>query len=163
MLLAACTGPWNPRSARPPNRRSSAVPEMTPPQAARAATWGLDSATWVPDVDWKHRRTGKLAAGAHQKTITTIFISLKTHTQAFTQCTFAQAFKKNNRGRLQAAGCQRGTNTYQCWPPLQLSDTIQVHEYIKALKKKKTASIQVNKRPCAEKIYYWQHTGNTQY
>ena len=44
----------------------------------------------------------------------------------------AQAFKNNNRG-----GCQRGTKAYQCWPPLQLNDTIQVHKYTKSIKKKK--------------------------
>ena len=33
----------------------------------------------------------------------------------------AQAFKITTT----EAGCQRGTNTYQCWPPLQLKDTIQ--------------------------------------
>ena len=35
------------------------------------------------------------------------------------------------------AGCQRGMNTYQCWPPLQLNDTIQVHKYTKSIKKEK--------------------------
>jgi len=44
---------------------------------------------------------------------TTIFISLKIHT---TQ----QSIQKTTE-----AGCQRGTKTYQCWPPLQLNDTIQ--------------------------------------
>ena len=34
----------------------------------------------------------------------------------------AQAFKNNIE-----TGCQRGTNTYQCWLPLQLNDITQVH------------------------------------
>jgi len=33
--------------------------------------------------------------------------------------------------KISEAGCQRGTNTHQCWPPSQLSDIIQVHKYTK--------------------------------
>jgi len=69
-----------------------------------------------------------------------LYLLASKHTQAFTQCTFAQAFKKTTE-----AGCQRGTNTYQCWPPLQLNDTLQVHKYTKSIKKEKTASIQVTR------------------
>ena len=78
---------------------------------------------------------------------TTIFISLKTHTSMHTIhiCTGIQ--------KTTEAGCQRGSNTYQCWPPLQLNDTIQVHKYTKSIKKKNTASIQANKSPCAEKNF----------
>jgi len=52
-----------------------------------------------------------------------------------TPLNIAQAFKKTTE-----AGCQRGTNTYQCWPPLQLNDTIgeiQVQKYTKSIKKEK--------------------------
>jgi len=59
-----------------------------------------------------------------------LYLLASKYTEAFTQCTFAQAFKKTA-----AAGCQRGTNTYQCWPPLQLNDTLQVHKYTKSIKK----------------------------
>jgi len=43
------------------------------------------------------------------------------------------AFKKTTE-----AGCQRGTNTYQCWPPLQLNDHdtgAQIHKKHKKRKK----------------------------
>jgi len=80
-----------------------------------------------------------------------LYLLASKYTEAFTQCTFAQAFKKTA-----AAGCQRGTNTCQCWPPLQLNDTLQVHKYTKSIKNKKKniASIQVDESPCAEKIHY---------
>jgi len=32
------------------------------------------------------------------------------------------------------AGCHGGTKTYQCWLPLQLNDTIQVHKFTKRVK-----------------------------
>ena len=40
------------------------------------------------------------------------------------------------------AGCQRSTNTHQCWPPLQLRDIglIQVHKCTKNIKKEEKHS-----------------------
>jgi len=35
---------------------------------------------------------------------------------------------------------QRGTNTHQCWPPLQLRDIIQVHKCTKNINKKKNTA-----------------------
>jgi len=38
------------------------------------------------------------------------------------------------------AGYQRGTNTYQYWPPSQLNDTLQAHKYTKSIYKKEKDS-----------------------
>ena len=45
------------------------------------------------------------------------------------------------------AGCRRGTNTYQCWLPLQLEfDVIQVHNCTESIKTQKNiASKQADK------------------
>ena len=40
--------------------------------------------------------------------------------------------------KISEAGCQRGTNTHQRWPPLQLSDITQIHKCTKNIKKRKT-------------------------
>ena len=40
----------------------------------------------------------------------------------------------------------------QCWPPLQLSDIIQVHKCTKNIKKKNTASTQADNSSCAEVV-----------
>jgi len=88
-------------------------------------------------------RISTSTAATSRPTSATIFISLKTHTSIHTMHICTDIPKTE-------AGCQRGTNTYQCWPPLQLNDTIQVHKYTKSIKKKRnTDSIQVDKSPCA--------------
>jgi len=70
------------------------------------------------------------------RTLLLLYLLASKHTQAFTQCTFAQAFKKTTE-----AGCQRGTNTYQSWPSSQLNDTMQVHKYTKKHKRGETRLI----------------------
>ena len=157
MLLAACTGPWNPRTARPtvvllPCRRwrRRRLHELQPEDWTRPPECQTSTGNIAGPESWPPERIGRLLL---------LYLLASKHTHKHSH----NAHLHKHSKKTTEAGCQRGTNTYQCWPPLQLSDTIQVHEYIKALKKKKTASIQVNKRPCAEKIYYWQHTGNTQY
>ena len=69
------------------------------------------------------------------RTLLLLYLLASKHTRAFTQCTLAQAFKKTTE-----VGCQRGTNTYQRCPSLQLNDTIQVHKYTKSIKKEKKQS-----------------------
>jgi len=61
-----------------------------------------------------------------------------------------QAFKKTTE-----AGCQRGANTYQCWPPLQLNDTLQAHKYTKSIYKKRKRQLvyKLTKSSCAEKRF----------
>jgi len=76
-------------------------------------------------------RISTSTAATTRPTTATIFISLKTHTSIHTMHICTDIPKTE-------AGCQRGTNTYQCWPPLQLNDTIQVHKYTKSIKRKET-------------------------
>jgi len=52
------------------------------------------------------------------------------------------------------AGWQRGTNTYQCWPPLQLNDTntgAQIHKKHKKEKKEKKQLVYKLKRVDVQK------------
>jgi len=43
--------------------------------------------------------------------------------------------------KISEAGCQKGTNTHQRWPPLQLNDIIQIHKCTKKYKKRKTQPV----------------------
>ena len=79
---------------------------------------------------------------------------------------YAAEYSTSIQKKTTEAGCQRGTNTYQCWPPLQLNDTIgelQVHKYTKSIKKKKkknTASIQAG-LPSTSSLVFDTMTTNT--
>ena len=56
------------------------------------------------------------------------------------------------RNNITEAGCQRGTDDYQCWLPLQLkSCNIGTRMHKKNIKKKNTASIQADKSASAER------------
>jgi len=50
--------------------------------------------------------------------------------------------------RTTEAGCQRGTNTYQCWLPVQLKWYIAVTQMHKKHKKKKIAPVRSGGRMC---------------
>jgi len=65
--------------------------------------------------------------------------------------------------KISEAGCQRGTNTHQRWPPLQLSNIIQIHKCTKNIfKKKNTASTQADNSSCEEKKKIKSLVHNTQ-
>ena len=74
--------------------------------------------------------------------------------------------KHKHTKKISEAGCQKGTNAHQRWPPLQLNDIIRIHKCTKKYKKKKnTASTQADNSSCAEKkkkkISRSQHTAQT--
>jgi len=53
------------------------------------------------------------------------------------------------------ARCQRGTNTYQYWPPLQLNTGAQIDKKHKREKKRKTQLVyKLTRVHVQKKIYY---------
>jgi len=67
--------------------------------------------------------------------------------------------------KISEASCQRGKNTHQRWPPLQLSDIIQIHKCTKKYKKRKTQPVHkpttVRAQKKRKKIFRSQHTAQT--
>ena len=98
--------------------------------------WGLDLTTFEAWVQPTKNPT-KIWQCAHYNSNKSVFSFL--HTLTSSSYLFASKHNKHKHTRKQEAGCQRGTNTHQCWPPLQLRDIIQVHKCTKNIKKEVTS------------------------
>ena len=94
--------------------------EQTLRSTAYTRTAVSDAARPRIEDGWRHARSIAQVEAQEQRTTTTTILLASKHTQAHSHNAHLHKHSKNIRGRLP----ERHNNTYQCWPPLQLNDTI---------------------------------------